>query len=229
MVNVLHRLEAELSRPGRDGRRAVTAWAKRCPPLLAAGIREPAAVPGWVSERGSAASDALFRVLVEAAQAGDRWALTTLLVCLRPGLYALAGRIRRPIDEVVSEATVVVFEFPTARRRSVPGQLLLDTRFRFFYERQRRRETPLGDTRVLDDREAPGVLGVAAPAVEELSALVVRAWRQGLVAEDHARLVLETRLWGVSVGEAAARRGISPKAVYCRRLRTEARLRGVAS
>jgi hypothetical protein len=120
-------------------------------------------------------------------------------------------------------------EFPFARRRSVPGQLLLDTRKRFSREseRERLRETPLGDTRVLGDRIAPGDLGVDPSAVEQLSALVCRAWRLGLLDQDLARLVLETRVWGVSVNEAAVRRGITRKAVYCRRDRAEVRLGGV--
>jgi len=224
MVNVMHRLEAEVARaPGVEGRDAVAAWAARCPALLASGIAEPAEVPGWVSKRG--ASSDLFRVLVEFAQSGDPWALSTLLVCLRRGLFALASRIGVPVDEVVSEATFVVLEFPFARRRTVPGQLLLDTRKRFSREGEReRRETPTGDTRVLGDRAAPGHLGVDSSAVDELSALVCRAWRLGVLDQDLARLVLETRVWGVSVDEAAERRGISRKAVYCRRERAEARL-----
>lgn len=36
--------------------------------------------------------------------------------------------------EVVSEATSVVLEFPFARRTTIPGQLLLDTRKRFSRE-----------------------------------------------------------------------------------------------
>jgi hypothetical protein len=171
-------------------------------------------------------SDDAFRVLVEFAQGGDPWALSTVLVCLRPGLCALAARIGIPVDEVVSEATFVVLDFPFARRRTVPGQLLLDTRKRFSREgeRQRLRETPSGDTRVLADRVAPGDLGVDASPVERLSDLVYRAWRQGLLSDDLARLVVETRVWGVSPAEAARRRGITRKAVYQRRVRAEARL-----
>jgi hypothetical protein len=227
MVNVMHRLEAEVARaPGLEGRDAVAAWAARCPALLASGIAEPAEVPDWVSRRG--ASSDLFRVLVEFAQAGDSLALSTLLVCLRRGLFALASRIGVPVDEVVSEATFVVLEFPFARRRTVPGQLLLDTRKRFKRERERLKETPVGDTRVLGDREAPGFLGVDSSVPDRVSALVCRAWRLGVFDEDLARLVLETRVWGVSVDEAAERRGISRKAVYCRRERAEARLSEVS-
>jgi len=229
MVNVMHRLEVELARaPGLEGRDAVAAWAARCPALLASGVALPAEIPGWVSERG-AGSD-LFRVLVESAQGGDGWALSTLLVCLGRGLCGLAGQIGVPVDEVVSEATLVVLDFPFARRRTVPGQLLLDTRKRFSRvgERERLRETPSGDTRVLDDREAPGDLGVDSSAADRLSGLVVRAWRRGVLAEDLARLVLETRVWGVSVNDAAARRGITAKAVYDRRQRAEARLAEVS-
>lgn len=225
----MHRLEAELARaPGPEGRAAVAAWAARCPALLASGVVEPGEVPAWVSKRG--ASSDLFRVLVEFAQAGDPWALSTLLVCMGRGLCALAGRIGVPVDEVVSEATSVVLEFPHSRRATVPGQLLLDTRKRFSREgeRERLRETPMGDTRVLGDRAAPGDLGADRSAADELSALVCRAWREGALEQDEARLVLETRVWGVSVAEAAARRGISAKAVYCRRERAEARLREVS-
>jgi hypothetical protein len=74
-----------------------------------------------------------------------------------------------PIDEVVPEATFVVFEFPFARRRTVAGQLKLDTRKRLSRARERLRDVPVGDTRQRFEAPAPDELGVELPVVERLS------------------------------------------------------------
>lgn len=224
-VNALSRVEDELHRlRGARGAEVVAGWSKDCPALADAAVTAPAEVPAWVWRLERSEADRVLRVLVELAQAGDEAAVLTVLACLRPGLCALAGRIGVPVDEVVSEATFVVFEFPFARRRTVAGQLLLDTRKRLSRARERVRDVPVGDTRSGFEAPVSGDLGVVLPAVERLSQLVYLAWREGHLTKDAARLVIETRVWGVSVERAAVRLGISRRAAFDRRARAEARL-----
>lgn len=224
-VNALSRLEDELGRV-RGGRavEVMAGWSKHCPALAGAELSAPSEVPAWMWRTDHSKADRVVRCLVGLAQSGDEVAVLTVLACLRPGLCALAGRIGVPMDEVVSEATFVVFEFPYRRRRTVAGQLLLDTRKRFSRARERVHEVPVGDTRQRFDGPAPGDLGVEVPAVEELSQLVVLAWQEGHLTREAARLIVETRAWGVSGEQAAARLGISRKAAFERRARAEARL-----
>jgi hypothetical protein len=224
-VNALSRLEDELRRlRGARGREVVARWAKACPALAELAVEVPGEVPAWVWGMEGVAADRVLRGLVGLAQAGDEVAVLAVLACLRPGLCGLAGRVGVPVDEVVSEATFVVFEFPYRRRRTVAGQLLLDTRKRFSRARERVRDVPVGDTRLGFETPAPGELGVEVPAVERLSQLVHAAWQEGHLSKDAARLIIETRVWGVAVEEAAARRGITRKAAFERRARAEARL-----
>jgi len=225
-VNALSRLEDELARlRGARGRAVIVRWAHLCPSL--AQVATPVNVPGWVWGLERSAADEVLRCLVELAQGGDEVAVSVVLACLRPGLCAMAGRTGVPMDDLVSEATLVVFEFPFQRRRTVAGQLLLDTRKRFSRARARVREIPAGDTRQGSDGDAAEELGAERPAIEQLGLLVHQAWKQGHLTRDAARLVMETRVWGIPVAEAAARRGISRKAVFERRARAEARLREV--
>lgn len=224
-VNALSRLEDELRRlRGRRGREVVARWVKSCPALADAPIAVPGEVPAWVWGTDRATADRVLRCLVELAQSGDEVAVTAVLACLRPGLCALASRIGAPLDEVVSEATFAVYEFPWRRRRTVPGQLLLDTRKRFSRARERLRDVPAGDTRFRFEVPARGELGVELGTPELLSAVVRLASREGHLTRDAARLILETRVWGVSVEEAAARLGTTRRAVLERRIRAEARL-----
>ncbi len=224
-VNALSRLEAELRRlRGASGREVVARWAKACPVLAELRVAVPGEVPPYVWGMERPAADRVLRCLVGLAQAGDEVAVAAVLACLRPGLCAVAGRIGVPVDEVVSEATFVVFEFPYRRRSTVAGQLLLDTRKRFSRARERVRDVPVGDTRQRFETPAPGVLGVEVPTIERLSQLAHLAWQEGHLTKDAARLIIETRVWGVPVEEAAARRGISRKAAFERRSRAEARL-----
>jgi hypothetical protein len=202
----------------------MAAWAGGCSLLAGAGLSAPSEVPGWVWGLGLEDADRVLRALVGLAQSGDDLAVLTALACMRPGVCALAGATGVPIDDVVSELTAVVLEFPLARRRSVAGQLLLDVRKRLV-KREATREAPEGDTRLrLEDLEAPGELGAGARVAEQLSELVLDAWRGGHLSGDAARLVLLTRVWGEPVSVAAARLGVNPTTARVRRARAEARI-----
>lgn len=224
--NALSRLAAELrGLSGRRGRRVLEQWADQCALLADAGLGSPGEVPGWVWSLAPGEADAVLRVLVEQAQSGDALAAAALLVCLRPGMCALAVGTGLPVDEIVSEAAFAVLRFPVARRASVAGQILLDVRRAVRRQRERQRDVLDGDTRVaLEGIEASGELGVEQSTPETLVALVAGAWRAGELGGDDARLILETRVAGDAMTVAAARRSVSRTAAYQRRQRAEARL-----
>jgi hypothetical protein len=222
---VFRQLEASLDRVHlRDGRVLLVSWGEACPLIADAGLRGPSDVPGWVWTLAPEVADEVLRALVGLAQRGDELAGLVVLVCLRPGVRALAGQGGLAVDELVSELAVVVLEFPLGRRRSVAGQLLLDARKRLL-KRETSRDIPEGDTRSrLEDLEAPGELGAGDRAPERLAELVRDAWLAGDVSTEAARLVLMTRVWGEPVAAAARRLGVNPKAVRARRSRAEARI-----
>lgn len=208
----------------RRARDVMAVWGRSCPLLAGAGLSAPGEVPGWVWGLGPQDADRVLRALVGLAQDGDEVAVLTALTCLRPGVCALAGATGVPVDELVSELTAVVLEFPLARRRSVAGQLLLDARKRLV-KGEATREAPEGDTRLrLEDLEAPGELGAGTRAAEQLSELVREAWRGGHLSGDAARLVLLTRVWGEPIAVAAARLGVNPSTARKGRSRAEARI-----
>lgn len=222
---VLAQLETALDRVRRrDGRALLAAWGESCPLLAGAGLKSPSEVPGWVWTLGPEAADDALRALVGVAQRGDEIAAVVVLVCLRPGVRALAREAELPVDELVSELAAVVLEFPLHRRRRVAAGLLLDARKRYT-AREATRAFPEGDTRSrLADLEAPGELGAGARVPERLSEAVREAWLAGEVTDEAARLVFMTRVWGEPVAAEARRLGLRPKALRARRSRAEARI-----
>lgn len=226
MPDALGRVEAELRRASRRGGRAAMArWATACPMFEGSG-GSPVEVSAWVWRLDAGHADVALRALVDLAQAGDELATLTVVACLRPGLCSLVKSLRVGIDEVVSEASMVVLTFSPTRRRRIAAGLLLDVRHRF-WELQKKvaREVPVGETVA---REAaygsPGELDPTGTPPERLALVVFGAWRAGVLDRASAALILETRLYGETVVAAAARRGISAKAAYERRRRAEARL-----
>jgi hypothetical protein len=225
--NALARVEAELGQVrGRQGRRVLEGWARRCPMLGRAAVSAPGEVPSWVWTLDRHHADVVLRNLVDLAQAGDQHAVLAVLACLRPGLCSLVTSLRVGMDEVMSEAGLVILTLPRTRRRRIAANLLLDVRHRV-WERQRRaaREVPLGDSRdVAEMGINPGGVKLGRSSAGQVADIVLSAWRAGYLAEDPARLILETRVYGDTAVAAAARRGISPKAACERRRRAEARL-----
>jgi DNA-directed RNA polymerase specialized sigma24 family protein len=171
-------------------------------------------------------ADAVLRRLVSLAQAGDQTAALTVIACLRPGLCSLAGGLKVGMDEIVSEAALVLLRFSRTRRQRIAAGLLLDIRHRFWEAHKKaEREVPMGDGRPLDTaRGSAGEMEPEGSAAGRLAGIVLVAWRAGYLTRDAAQLLIETRVYGVSVAEVAARLGISTKATYERRRRAEARL-----
>jgi DNA-directed RNA polymerase specialized sigma24 family protein len=190
-------------------------------------VAVPADVPAWVWTLSPHEADAVLRRLVSLAQAGDQTAALTVIGCLRPGLCSLAGGLKVGMDEIVSEAALVLLRFSRTRRQRIAAGLLLDIRHRFWEAHKKaEREVPMGDGRPSDmARGSAGEMEPEGSAAGRLAGIVLVAWRAGYLSRDAAQLLIETRVYGVSVAEVAARLGISTKATYERRRRAEARLR----
>ena len=60
--------------------------------------------------------------------------------------------------------------------------------------------------------------------IKQLSEVINDAWRRGFVQASDANMITETRLLGLSLEDAAARRSITLTAAYSRRSRAERRL-----
>lgn len=225
--DALAAVEAELrALGGRRGGRFMGEWRRACRSLEAAGLRSPGDVPRWVWGLERGAADDVLRVLVGFAQEGDEAAVAVVLACLRPGLLALVARTGESIDDLVTETAARILDYPLDRRARVAAGLLLDVRKQFWVQRRRRRNEVLaGDTCVdLEEVPAPGELGVEVTATEELLALVEEACRLGNLDIDDGRLIIETRVRDDPVASAGARRGLTRKGAYARRLRCEDRL-----
>jgi hypothetical protein len=221
--DALARLEHHLHHvPRAVARHAMARWRATCPELDAAGLARPSQVKAWLRQMPAPAADPVLGHLVRHAQSGDDTAVLTSLVCLGPGIRALAHRTGQPVDEIVSEVTVGLLDFPVDRRTSVAGGLLLDARNRVHRAVQRAsRSQPLDDTA---HPEAPGELGDPSSPTRGAVRLVCQAHRQGLIDHTDTQLILHTRIAGHPVKPVADHLGLSPSAAYQRRQRAETRL-----
>jgi hypothetical protein len=202
--------------------RTMMRWRSTCPELETAGLSRPAELRSWLHQMPSQAADAVLGTLVRHAQHGDDTALLTVLVCLAPGIRSLAARTSSTVDEVVSEISLGVFDYPVDRRTSIAGGLLLDTRNRLHRAKQQTsRVQPLDD---LDDPEAQGDLGDQATSTRRAVRLVCQAHRQGVIDRTDTQLILHTRIAGHPVKPVAHHLGLTPSAAYQRRQRAETRL-----
>lgn len=231
-IDALSRIEYELQCiPMREARRRLGEWRRECvaladaPPLIS-----PRDIPPWVWKLDRQESNSVLRYLVGRAQSQDDVALLVVIASLRPGLLTLVSRWGYDDNEVIAEAPVVVLECPLSRRRRIAAGLLLDIHHRFWLQRRRIREVVGGDTRSrLADLPAPGELGVNISTGEQLFGLVCGALRAGFIRPDEARIIIETRVLGDKVAVAAARRGVTRKAIYERRQVAEFRLKASAA
>ena len=213
---------------GRAARRLMERWADTCSPLGEAGLQAPADIPEWVWGLDPQVADEVLRFLVTSAQAGDEAALLTALVCLRPGLASVARSRARSGVEVEDVVAVAATELLRVRlnNRATVASVVLDVR------REMSRRSPRPAPCELLDDPATGAVA-AAPAErsagETLVRLVVDAHRQGVLALDEARLIVETRLLDVPMESAAASRDVKTMTAYRRRWKAERRLVEVAA
>jgi hypothetical protein len=234
VADALGRTERHLSTVSRArGHDAVDRWRAGCPDLAGADTRTgtdagtagmtAAELPGWLHDQPADVAHRVLGHLVGMAQSGDQLALVVVLVCLGPGIRALAARTGVRVDEVVSEVALGAMTFPVARRTSVAGGLLLDARNRLGRAARRAGRTePLGDEAA--HPVAPGELGTVVPAAQQVVQIVSQAHRDGVVDRTEARLILDTRVGGHGVRPVAHRLGLTPTAAYQRRTRAEKRL-----
>ncbi len=184
----------------------------------------------FVQRRNQAiANDRIHVALVDLA-ASDLLAARTLLCAVQPGLVAIAMHYRLAGDDqdeiasaVVAAAMERIRTYPLHRRPArVAINVLLDTRQAVSRSLFRCR---------VEEVEVPEWSDtVVEPVPERDAAAQVRdvlddARRSGRVAEDDLRLIVLTRLGGVTFEEIAARRGVPAARLRQRRLRAEAALR----
>lgn len=241
-------LESQLTRLTRRREQAtLERWRDACAPLGAQRFTRLTQLRDWLHKQPTRTADEVLRSLVTLAQQGDATALAAVLVCLAPGIRALARRSQVTLDEAFSDVAVRVLEYPVARRRSVAGGILLDARNRL--SRQRRRAPqPVGDVATLVNtgganvtatsgegmtasRLAEGAATAKHPlsAAERILRLVCEARRDEALTHDDAQLIVDTRINGQRMAPAAARLGISRDAAYQRRARAESRLQTTVS
>jgi DNA-directed RNA polymerase specialized sigma24 family protein len=198
-------------------------------------VLEPALTPfgspsGLISYlRNSPSSeqqDAVLGALVRQGRT-DPMAATLLLQRLLPGLKRRAGRLILDAgerDQVWSLLLEQLWErirtFPIERRpRKVAASLLLDSiRDTLTVLATDRRQVARLVAEPPEGLEAPG------PETGDVVWLLWDAVHAAAISRDEARLILETRIDGVDLEDAAAQRGVSRHALIVRRVRAERRL-----
>lgn len=225
--DVFERVTDRLRILDRKDAAALRRWSATSPLLATSALSASSEVPVWVWGLRRKDADDVVRVLVRHAQADDEAAVLAVLVCLRPGLVKLGSRLPVPLDDVVNEAVVQILSVRLEARRRVIGGLLLDIRKQFWRAACRQPRQVLVDPYALAAYESrpAGLRQAAETAGEELAEVVADAWRRGRIDADEARLIVETRVLGDTVGAAARRRRQPRRAVSSVRERAESRLR----
>ena len=223
MASTLEELDREWSELATSprARRALIRWANDHPALAGLGDLDEL----LANRRDNNRAPGLLAALAALAPA-DELAARALLQALVPGLARLSSLTGNDdpvaIDELVSLAWERIRTYPTTRRGSVAGNVLLDVRKR--YRKHRLIEVPAsleltGDPE--DDACTPEDEVLGRLLIEELAA----AEREGVVTAPVLRLILRTRLGGESLGEVASEQHVEPQVLCQRRWRAEQRLR----
>jgi hypothetical protein len=158
----------------------------------------------------------------------DQLAARTLLQALLPGIVTMAstGCSDDPaaVDELVSLAWERIRTYPASRLGSVAANILLDVRKR--YREHRLIEAPDCSG---DDMPPAGVEASAEDVVLGRSTIgeVLAAHRDGVIDMAALRLILRTRVDGVSLELAAQEQRATVRQANCIRWRAERRLRPV--
>jgi DNA-directed RNA polymerase specialized sigma24 family protein len=224
--DVVSRLEREwLALSGPVSRR-LPEWGAREPAL--ARFRSPDELIRFLLRPGPwAARDAVLAALVAQARV-EPLAARVVLAALLPGLKRIAEEVildARDRDELWQLLLACAWErirgYPLERRPSrIAANLLLDARRRALDAFTRER----GLRARLAPAAPPPLPATAEPAGGDVEVLLARAVRAGALSAEEARLILETRFYGVSLASMATARGASYDALRIRRRRAERRL-----
>jgi DNA-directed RNA polymerase specialized sigma24 family protein len=161
----------------------------------------------------------------------DEIAARTLLQALLPGLVRFASAVQRENPNAIHDIVALAWErirtYPTSRKGSVPANVILDVRKRYWKHCSTERPTAdIGD----DDRLASCL---AASCEDEVVARLTAsdALKAGaaMLRPATLRLVAATRLGALTLTEIAADEGTSIHALGVRRHRAERVLRDLAN
>ncbi len=183
----------------------------------------------FVQRRNQAvANDRVHVALVDLA-ASDQLAARTMLCAVQPGLVAIAMQYRTAGDSqddvasaVVAAAVERIRTYPLLRRPAhIAANVLLDTRQivsrTLFRSRVEEVELPPWSAALAEPTPDPD------PA-DELQEVLEGARRSGRLTEDDLRLVVLTRLGGVTFDALADEQGVPVGRLRQRRLRAECAL-----
>src|SRR5918994_1828829 len=174
-----------------------------------------------------AARDAVLAALLAQART-EPLAARVVLAALLPGLKRIAEQVildARDREELWQLLLACAWErirrYPLERRPSrIAANLLLDTRRRALDSFTRERGLRARPVSTAPPAPAPS----EAAAGGDVEVLLARAVRAGALSREEARLVLETRFYGVPLASIATVRGVHYDALRIRRSRAERRL-----
>jgi DNA-directed RNA polymerase specialized sigma24 family protein len=153
----------------------------------------------------------------------DQLAARTLLQEFLGGLVNLARRVGRDadaIDDIVGLAWERIRTYPVHRPGSVSGNVLLDVRKRYCREQERAERTLVTIDQAIAERSAEDLV-LDNTCLEEL----VAAGEASGVSNEVLSTIIRSRVNGESMSDLAAEQQVSPKVLWHRRWRAEARLR----
>ena len=187
-----------------------------------------------VAQRRDAASwanrDKVLTALLDRAT-NDALARRVALQVVLPGVKSLINGIRGwDVEEraarVVTTALDVISWCATETAGTPPSfRIYTNTRRRVLRSAVRARSEPVVFVDDYSHLEAGGDTSDRKMEAEQINELVEWVRQRARVRDDAARLVVMTRVAGVSVDEAAAAQGVDPQTLRQRRLRTERRVR----
>lgn len=177
----------------------------------------------------------------------DEAAARALLQAVLPGLVALArrryramGRGQATVDDVLSDvlgtAWPIIRRYPAHRTSSPAANIIQDTLHALvppsnpMLPRQARPEDPSVLAQALPtapSAEDAALAALVAPARHQSAWPVVidDAWHRGVITEEVAELIVQSRVAGHPVSVLAARAGTDPGRLYRRRAAGEKALR----
>ena len=215
ILNALNREWSHLagSTPARE---AVTRWSRRYPVFGEAADLHDVVDLGHLSDTG----DVVRRALAEMAPHDDL-AARTLLQALLGGITTMAIRCATntdSTDELVAIAWERIRTYPAHRPGSVAGNVLLDTRKRYFHS-YRADPTDL----LAEPADGPSAEDQALEGF--VFAELADAARIGIISPVALEAIVRTRVNDESLRDVAADQQMTVKALRHRRWRAENRLR----